>query len=82
MDHGFRWGFCGNRVGGFWRWLEGLRSVREAAGELPNTRCVCLGATAAQTLLGAQFRLTKHRGEFMPSDWAPWLLATNHPGLF
>src|SRR5919109_817619 len=28
---------------------------------------VCLGATAAQALLGRDFRLTRHRGELMPS---------------
>jgi uracil-DNA glycosylase len=40
---------------------------------------VCLGATAAQSLMGSKFRLTQHRGEALQTDWAPWLLATNHP---
>ncbi len=40
---------------------------------------VCLGATAAQTLLGRQFRLTQHRGEFIESPLAPRVLATIHP---
>ncbi len=40
---------------------------------------VLLGATAAQSLLGRQFRITKHRGEPMESDWAPWTMATYHP---
>ena len=40
---------------------------------------VCLGATAAQALLGRQFRLTAHRGEFVPSSLAPIVLATVHP---
>jgi uracil-DNA glycosylase family protein len=40
---------------------------------------VCLGATAAQTLLGKQFRLTAHRGEFTDSPLAPFVLATVHP---
>jgi DNA polymerase len=40
---------------------------------------VCLGATAAQSLMGSAFRLTQHRGEALKTDWAPWLLATNHP---
>jgi DNA polymerase len=40
---------------------------------------ICLGATAAQALLGSQFRLTRHRGEFIESQWAPSILATNHP---
>jgi DNA polymerase len=41
---------------------------------------VCLGATAAQSLLGAGFRLHQHRGTTMTDTrWAPWLLATIHP---
>jgi uracil-DNA glycosylase len=40
---------------------------------------VCLGATAAQALLGAAFRLTAHRGEVIESAWAPALIATIHP---
>jgi DNA polymerase len=40
---------------------------------------VCLGATAAQALLGRSFRLTQHRGEIIDRDGAPWVLATVHP---
>jgi uracil-DNA glycosylase family protein len=40
---------------------------------------VCLGATAAQTLLGRQFKVTAHRGELVPSPLAPLVLATVHP---
>jgi len=40
---------------------------------------VLLGASAAQSLLGRQFRITKHRGEFMETDWAEWTIATYHP---
>jgi DNA polymerase len=40
---------------------------------------VCLGATAAQSLMGADFRLTQHRGEVLETEYAPWLLATVHP---
>lgn len=40
---------------------------------------VCLGATAAQALLGADFRVTKQRGEFIESDFAPHVMATMHP---
>lgn len=40
---------------------------------------VCLGATAAQALLGRQFKVTAHRGEFIPSSLAPIVLATVHP---
>jgi uracil-DNA glycosylase len=40
---------------------------------------VCLGATAAQSLLGKDFRLTKHLGNFHATPWAPWTIATYHP---
>ena len=40
---------------------------------------VCLGATAAQALLGRQFRVTQHRGEPVESELAPVVLATVHP---
>jgi DNA polymerase len=40
---------------------------------------VCLGATAAQALLGRQFKVTAHRGEFIASPLAPLVLATVHP---
>jgi uracil-DNA glycosylase family protein len=40
---------------------------------------VALGATAAQALLGAQFRVTKQRGEFLESTLAPYVMATVHP---
>jgi DNA polymerase len=40
---------------------------------------VCLGATAAQALLGRSFRVTKQRGEFLDVDFAPLATATIHP---
>ena len=40
---------------------------------------VCLGATAAQALLGRQFRVTKQRGQLIDSPLAPHVLATIHP---
>jgi uracil-DNA glycosylase len=40
---------------------------------------VCLGATAAQALLGRAFRVTKERGKLIPSTLAPFVLATIHP---
>jgi uracil-DNA glycosylase family protein len=40
---------------------------------------VCLGATAAQSLLGRDFRVTKQRGTFVESDLAPAVTATVHP---
>lgn len=40
---------------------------------------VCLGATAAQALLGKSFRVSKQRGEFVASSLAPLVIATVHP---
>jgi len=40
---------------------------------------VCLGATAAQALLGKQFRVSRQRGELIPSPLAPYVMATVHP---
>ncbi len=40
---------------------------------------VCLGATAAQAIIGRQFRLTQHRGEFVDTDLEPMVTATVHP---
>jgi DNA polymerase len=54
-------------------WLEAeIATVRPKA-------LVCLGATAAQALLGAAFRVTRDRGRFIPSSLAPLVLATVHP---
>jgi uracil-DNA glycosylase family protein len=40
---------------------------------------VCLGATAAQAILGKAFRVTQQRGEFVESPLAPYVMATVHP---
>jgi DNA polymerase len=40
---------------------------------------ICLGATAAQALLGKHFRVTRQRGEFVESPLAPLVMATLHP---
>jgi DNA polymerase len=40
---------------------------------------VCLGATAAQALLGRSFRVSRERGHFVASALAPRVLATVHP---
>jgi uracil-DNA glycosylase family protein len=54
-------------------WLEAeLRLVKPRI-------LVCLGATAAQALLGRTFRVTQHRGTFVESDLAPLVTATVHP---
>ncbi|HYJ89169.1 MAG TPA: UdgX family uracil-DNA binding protein [Pyrinomonadaceae bacterium] len=54
-------------------WLEA-----EVAVVKPKV-IVALGATAAQTLLGPKFRVTKQRGEFFESTLAPYVMATVHP---
>ncbi len=40
---------------------------------------VCLGATAAQALIGRDFRITRQRGRPVESELAPVVLATIHP---
>ena len=40
---------------------------------------VCLGATAAQALLGRQFRVTQQHGQFQDSKLAQVVTATIHP---
>ena len=40
---------------------------------------VCLGATAAQALLGRQFKVTQQRGKFVDSNLARLVTATVHP---
>jgi uracil-DNA glycosylase len=54
-------------------WLEGELAVVQ-----PKV-LVVLGATAAQALLGRQFRVTKQRGVPVESDLAPYVVATVHP---
>ncbi|MGH7716049.1 MAG: UdgX family uracil-DNA binding protein, partial [Vulcanimicrobiaceae bacterium] len=54
-------------------WLEAeIKSVRPKI-------LVAMGATAAQTLLGTSFRLTKHRGEVFSNDLVSRIIATVHP---
>jgi DNA polymerase len=40
---------------------------------------VCLGATAAQALIGRDFRVSRQRGELVESPLARYVLATVHP---
>ena len=40
---------------------------------------VCLGASAAQALLGKDFRVSRERGTLMKSQLAPYIMATVHP---
>jgi DNA polymerase len=54
-------------------WLEA-----ELAAIEPDL-VVCLGATAAQSLMGREFRITADRAKFFPHRWAKELVATVHP---
>jgi uracil-DNA glycosylase len=54
-------------------WLDAELAVLEPKVLVP------LGATAAQALLGRQFRVTKQRGVPVESDLAPHVVATVHP---
>jgi DNA polymerase len=40
---------------------------------------VCLGATAAQSILGPKYRLTQEHGNFVEHPWAPYVTSTIHP---
>jgi uracil-DNA glycosylase family protein len=40
---------------------------------------VCLGASAAQALLGKEFRVSRQRGQLIESSLAPHVIATVHP---
>ena len=60
--------------------VKACRPWLEAELELVKPRIViCLGATAAQSLMGPKFKVTVERGKFFESPWAPWLTATIHP---
>jgi len=63
-----------------WSELVACKPWLEAELELVKPRVlVCLGATAAQSLLGKQFRVTRERGVPLESDLAEHVLATIHP---
>lgn len=54
-------------------WLEAELAV------LKPKVLVCLGATAAQALLGKEFRVSQRRGELVESPLADNVIATVHP---
>ena len=74
---------------------KGKRRIHAKPGQLEISAClpwleaeldvvkpsalVCLGATAAQALLGSKFRVTRQRGEWVSARWAPYVMATIHP---
>jgi uracil-DNA glycosylase len=60
--------------------IEACRPWMEAEIALVKPKIiVCLGATAAQTLLGKDFRVSTQRGKPVPSPLAPIVMATVHP---
>jgi DNA polymerase len=62
------------------RELAACRPWLDAEIEAVGPRVViCLGATAAQSLLGKSFRITRQRGELFDSAWYAQLMATWHP---
>jgi DNA polymerase len=71
------------------RRLHKTASAREVAAcrpwlaaELDATRperIVCLGATAAKSVVGTDVRVSSERGQLMPSDFGPPALITVHP---
>src|SRR5579864_1477158 len=74
---------------------RGKRRIHKKPNQLQITACrpwleaelavlrpevvVCLGATAAQALLGNDFRVSQQRGQMVASPLAPFVTATVHP---
>ena len=54
-------------------WLESELTTLQ-----PKT-VICLGATAAQALLGRDFRLSQQRGGIQVTEWSERTIATWHP---
>lgn len=60
--------------------IEACRPWLDAELKVVKPRVlVCLGASAAQALLGKSFRVTHDRGKLIASDLAPQVMATTHP---
>jgi uracil-DNA glycosylase len=63
-----------------WSEIAACRPWLDAELEVIQPRVlVCLGAVAAQTLLGRDFRVSKQRGQLVQSDLAENVIATVHP---
>jgi uracil-DNA glycosylase family protein len=63
-----------------WSEIAACRPWLEAELNVVQPRVlVCLGATAAQALLGRQFRVTRERGRPVESELAEHVIATVHP---
>lgn len=55
------------------QWLDGELAI------LKPRLLICLGATAAQALLGKAFRVSRQRGQMLESEIAEHVMATVHP---
>lgn len=63
-----------------WSEIAACRPWLDSELEVVRPRVlVCLGATAAQGLLGRQFRVTRQRGTWVESELAERVTATIHP---
>ena len=63
-----------------WSEIAACRPWLDAEVEVVEPRViVCLGATAAQALLGREFRVTRRRGEVVDSGYGVPAIATVHP---
>jgi DNA polymerase len=63
-----------------WSEIAACRPWLDAELEVIKPRVlVCLGATAAQALLGRDFRVSRQRGELVRSEVAENVIATVHP---
>ncbi len=60
--------------------IEACRPWLDAEIRVVNpTVLVCLGASAAQSLLGRSFSVTRQRGQLVESSLAHYVVATVHP---
>ena len=60
--------------------VKACRPWLEAEANVVRPRViVCLGATAAQSVFGTAYRLTRERGRFIEHAWAPRATSTIHP---
>jgi DNA polymerase len=79
----FKWNARGKRrihAKPSWSELAACRPWLEAELAVVEPRVlVCLGATAAQALLGRDFRVTRQRGVPVETGLAPTAIATVHP---
>jgi DNA polymerase len=63
-----------------WRQVQACKPWLNAEIEVIQPKLiVCLGATAAQALLGTAFRISRERGRHINPDGLPTVIATYHP---